>query len=131
MNYFSAKLALAFAVVAGISGCATPLPEMNADFLCQHFGNNNQSKTDRVSSIRAEIQRRKLLTTDELAAADQGTLQIGMSRCGMFAVQGGQLSENTTTTAAGSFVQHIFFNSVRGKREYVYTQNGRVTSWQK
>lgn len=131
MNRSTAKLALALAVVAGISGCATPLPEMNADFLCQHFGNNNQSKTDRVPSIRSEIQRRKLLSVDEQAAAGQGTLQIGMSRCGMFAVQGSQLAENSTTTAAGNFIQHVFVNSSTLKREYVYTQNGRVTSWQK
>lgn len=104
---------------------------MDQDFLCQHYGNNRQSKTDKVPSIRAEVQRRGLLSAEDQGAVDQGALRIGMSRCGMFSVQGSQLGENSTTTAAGAFVQHIFFNSERGKKEYVYTQNGRVTSWQK
>lgn len=127
----SAKLMAMVAVVSVVTGCATPLPDMDQDFLCQHYGNNRQSKTDKVPSIRAEVQRRGLMAAEDQAAVEQGALRIGMSRCGMFAVQGSQLGENSTTSAAGTFVQHIFFNSERGKKEYVYTQNGRVTSWQK
>lgn len=126
------KCVLVLTFIAGLAGCATPLPQMNTDFLCQHFGENSQGKTDRVPAIRAELQSRKLLSEQEVVAVDNGVLLIGMSRCGMFAVQGIPTAENTTTTASGTFIQHVFVNSrTTFKREYVYTQNGRVTSWQK
>jgi hypothetical protein len=132
MKARSLKLISIALFMIGLSGCATPLPDMSADFLCQHFGENNQDKTDRMPAIRAEIQRRNLLSAEEQAAVDQGILMIGMSRCGMFAVQGIPSAENSTTTASGTFIQHVFFNSrTTMKREYVYTQNSRVTSWQK
>lgn len=132
MTKITRKFVLVLLLIVGLAGCATPLPEMNADFLCQHFGENNQGKTDRVPAIRAELQSRKLLSAEESVAADKGVLQIGMSRCAMFAVQGIPTAENSTTTASGTFIQHVFFNSrTTFKREYVYTQNGRVTSWQK
>lgn len=126
------KRALVLVLLATLAGCATPLPEMSEDFLCQHYGENKQGNSDRVPAIRAEIQRRKLLSLEEQAAADRGQLLIGMSRCAMFAVQGAPIAQNSTTSASGTFIQHVFFNSrVTFKREYVYTQNGRVTSWQK
>jgi len=131
MRQLIGPLALLSFILAGLAGCATPLPEMSEDQLCAHFGANNQNRTDRVSAIRSEIQRRKLVSPEEQALADQGILQIGMSRCGMFAVQGIPLAENSTTNASGTFIQHVFVSSTTAKRVYVYTKDGRVTSWQK
>ena len=130
MIQYSVRLALTLAVVVGIAGCATPLPEMSADFLCVHYAYNNQSKSDKLPAIRDEIQRRKLLAENEQSAVEQGVLRIGMSRCAMLAVQGLPLAENRSTSAAGSYVQHVFNSPRGGKRVYVYTTNGRVTSWQ-
>ncbi|MBX9870801.1 MAG: hypothetical protein K2X75_02290 [Burkholderiaceae bacterium] len=124
-------LALASAIMMLLAGCATPLPEMGDDGLCQHMGENMQSKTDRVPGIRAELQRRNLLTQSELQAVDRSDLLIGMSRCGMFAVKGIPIGRNETTTAAGTSTQWIFQNTrTTGRREYVYTRNERVTAWQ-
>jgi hypothetical protein len=114
-----------------VSGCAVSLPEMSSDFLCQHFGNNYASETHRVPSIKAEIQARKLIPESEWPAVNRRELTIGMSRCGMYAVQGSEMGANSTTTASGTSVQHIFLNSNSLKREYVYTTNGVVTAWQK
>lgn len=130
MIQYSVKLALTMAVIAGISGCATPPAEMSADFLCINYAYTNQSKSDRFPAIRDEIQRRKLLADSERAAVEQGVMQIGMSRCAMLAVQGYPLAENNTTSAAGSYVQHVFNSPGGRKKVYVYTTNGRVTSWQ-
>lgn len=120
-----------------LAACATPLPEMSNDFLCQHYGNNlnggvmRRDPTSRVPSIRAEVGSRKLLTEAESRAVEQGDLVIGMSRCGMYSVMGSPIAENSTTSAAGQFIQHVFFVPWRSaKRIYVYTKNGKVTSWQ-
>jgi hypothetical protein len=119
------------------SACATPLLEMSNDFLCQHYGNNlnggvlKRETTDRTSSIKAEIESRKLLTEEERRAVAQGELLIGMTRCGMYSAMGTPIAENSTTNASGQFTQHVFSIPWRSaKRIYVYTQNGRVTSWQ-
>lgn len=125
-------LAVASAATMLLTGCATPLPEMSDDMLCQHMGENMQSKTDRVPGIGAELVRRNLLTKGDLEAVGRGELVVGMSRCGMFAVQGIPIGRNTTTTAAGTSIQWVFRNTrTTGKREYVYTRDDRVTAWQK
>lgn len=125
------RVLLSLVVIAGLVGCATPLPEMNTDFLCQHFGNNYAGKTDRVPSIRAEIESRKLLSQKEWEYVNRRELYVGMTTCAMYAVQGGPYAQNSTTTASGTVVQHVFTNYHSLKREYVYTTNGLVTAWQK
>lgn len=125
------RFVAAIAVAAALAGCATPLPQMNADFLCQHFGSNYAGMTDRVPSIRAELEARKLLTAKDWEYVNRRELYVGMSTCGMFAVQGGPVAQNSTTTAAGTTVQHVFTNYHSLKREYVYTTSGLVTAWQK
>lgn len=115
-----------------LAACATPLPQMPEARLCQHYGNNRQSNTAMVSSIRAEVISRQLLTTAEIAAVERGQLQIGMSTCAMYSVLGSPHVENRTTTAGGTSIQHGFVDSYVniGKRRFVYTQDGRVTAWQ-
>lgn len=132
--HFAKQHTLALVAVSALllAGCATPLPEMSDDMLCQHMGENMQSKTDRVPGIAMELQRRQLLTSSELQAIGRGDLEIGMSRCGMFAVQGIPIGRNITTTASGTSVQWVFRNTrTTGKLEYVYTRDDRVTAWQK
>lgn len=114
-----------------LAGCATPLPEMDSDRLCQHFGNNFAGQTDRVPSIRAELQSRKLINERDWAFVERRELYVGMTICPMFAIQGSPVTQNSTTTSAGTSIQHVFVNYNTLKREYVYTSNGRVTAWQK
>jgi len=124
------KLLLAIAVTGSLAGCAIPLKQMDADFLCQHYGANAANKTDRVSSIRAELNARKLISEKDWGFVDRQQLYVGMPTCAMFAIQGGPYSQNRTTTAAGTSIQHAFTNHRTLKREYLYTTNGLVTAWQ-
>lgn len=125
------KVAFVIAVASAAAGCATPLAQMDANFLCQHFGTHYAAKTDKVSSIRAEIEARKLINAKDWEYVNRRELHVGMATCAMFAVQGAPYTQNSTTTAAGTMTQHAFTNYHTLKREYVYTTNGLVTAWQK
>lgn len=125
------------APAALLVGCATPLPQMSDDFLCRHYGSNQnggifkREPTEKAPSILEEIRARRLLSPEEAVAVQEGRFAVGMSKCAMYSALGHAHTENTTTNAAGIFVQHIFSVPWRGsKRIYVYTQNGRISSWQ-
>lgn len=117
-------------LVLALTGCATPLSHMDTDFLCQHYGSNAASTTARVPAIRAELNAQKLISEKDWEFIDRGQLYVGMPRCAMFAIKGGVVSVNNSTTATGTLIQHVFLNHSSLKREYVYTRDGLVTAWQ-
>lgn len=122
-------MATASVAVATLVGCAIPLTEMEPDFLCMHYGFNSMSKSDKVPAIRNELERRQILTKDEWYHVDSGRLDFGLSRCGMLAVKGGPYAVNNIHTKEGVRTQYVFINQY-GKRNYVYTNNGQISSWQ-
>lgn len=102
---------------------------MDPDFLCQHYGNNALTRSDKVPLIRKELEQRQLLTAREWQLADTGRFDFNLSRCAMFAIKGAPYAVNNTHTNDGVRTQYAFKNNY-GKRSYVYTMNGEITSWQ-
>lgn len=102
---------------------------MDSDFLCMHYGNNAQSNTDRVPSIREELERRKLLTSAEWVQVDKRRLNFGIGRCAMFAIKGSPFVVNNTHTKDVIRTQYGFADPY-GRKTYVYTENQVIRSWQ-
>lgn len=75
-----------------------------------------------VKLVKAEALRRKLVFNDSLIRKEK--VRIGMSECELYAAWGLPGEQNRTVGSWGVHIQHIYGNS------YVYTENGRVTSWQ-
>lgn len=48
-----------------------------------------------------------------------------MSQCGMYAAWGDPVRENQSVGSWGRKIQHVYQS-----RNYVYTENGRITSYQ-
>ena len=71
---------------------------------------------------KAEALHRKLVFNDSLIRKEQ--VRIGMSECQLYAAWGLPSDQNRTVGSWGIHIQHIYGNA------YVYTENGRVTSWQ-
>lgn len=81
--------------------------------------------TDRdKSSFEAEFARRRLKL--DRSQVLQESLALGMTECSMAASLGSPEESNRSVGGWGVHVQHVYRSSGR----YVYTQNGRVTSWQ-
>lgn len=72
--------------------------------------------------VKAESLRRKLIFNDSLIRKAQ--VRIGMSECQLYAAWGLPSDQNRTVGSWGVHIQHIYGST------YVYTENGRVTSWQ-
>lgn len=78
-----------------------------------------------------EMTRRELLTGNDVSLVQNKQIQRGMSQCALYASWGKPDKENRTVFAGGIHIQHIYNTGYRNiKRSYVYTENGRVTSWQ-
>lgn len=125
---------LAALIAMLLTGCALT-PDDTARFsdatLCDLNG------TLRASPLSAsdaevtwnEIVRRKLVTPEEIDLIKTRIVQVGMSECAMLAAWGAPDRQNTTVSARGRMIQHVYR---RGglSAQYVYTMNGVVTSIQ-
>lgn len=79
-------------------------------------------------NLRAELKRREAFTEQEWAWIDAKQLGMGMSVEAMYASWGTPSHQNSTVTRAGRHVQHVYGGGAHAT--YVYTENGRITSWQ-
>lgn len=77
---------------------------------------------DIMNLVKPEVRRRKLVFNDSQIIKKQ--VQIGMSECQLYAAWGLPSEQNRSVGSWGVHIQHIFGSN------YVYTENGRVTSWQ-
>lgn len=75
-----------------------------------------------IKLVKAEARRRKLVFND--TQIKKGLVRIGMSECQLYAAMGLPNEQNRTVGKWGVHIQHIYGGT------YVYTENGRVTSWQ-
>lgn len=78
-----------------------------------------------VAWLESELRDRGL-TEEELEAARNGDLFIGMSRDAMYAVMGKPRRANRTVFEGSDRVQYVYGQY----GPYVYTENGFVTAWQ-
>jgi uncharacterized protein YceK len=120
-----------------LSGCALGpkrIATIDDRALCNWYGDWREEWTRKheMPAIRAEIERRNLVSPDEWDLIDRKKVRIGMSICALRA-SWGTATENRTSTRYGSSIQHVYRcnwcrHYTRG--QYVYTENGVVTAIQ-
>ena len=93
--------------------------------ICMEFGRESRpgGSPGRAKALGVEISKRKL-TVSRSKVIDR-KISIGDSICTLYGAFGLPEASNRTVTAAGAHIQHVY-----GRGNYVYTVNGRVTSWQ-
>jgi hypothetical protein len=72
--------------------------------------------------VKKEAARRKLQFNEKLVLDEK--IKIGMSQCQMYASWGEPNDENRSVGPWGVHIQHVYGNS------YVYTENGKIKSYQ-
>lgn len=116
--------------------------EMDSFSFCIEYGNalrkkdihgivNNNSDVTEHEAILADVikngkkeaARRGLRFNDSIIL--KGQIAIGISDCQLYATFGIPEDENHTIGRWGTHTQHVYSSGY-----YVYTENGRVTSWQ-
>lgn len=75
-----------------------------------------------IEKILREARRRKI-TLDKKSTIGR-IIKIGMTTCQLYASYGGPKKVNRTVGAWGEHVQYVYTS------QYIYTKNGRITSWQ-
>lgn len=109
------------------------LRDMDKDRFCVAYGEAMRGDTIHgvgklspdivIKHVKTEARRRKLQLDDSLAR--KGHIKIGISKCQLYASWGMPNDDNESVGRWGVHVQHVY-----GSGTYVYTENGRVTSWQ-
>ena len=106
------------------------LKAMSKDEVCLAYGNalrkgeiDGVALPDIAKLVKKELARRKLKLDDSLAR--KGQIKIGISECQLYASWGMSKDQNRTVGDWGVHIQNVY-----GSGTYVYTENGRVTSWQ-
>ena len=115
------------AVTVLTAGCATPIFMSSASdesirgstafVLCSSYGLNGHDR------LRAEIDRRGLIDPEDWSMVAREKVHVGMSECAMLASWGPPDDMHRSVGGWGVHVQWVY------GRQYVYTENGTVTSW--
>jgi hypothetical protein len=111
----------------------TAIPKLSNNEICVRYGYYLRDKTETdpkqkevfVNIIKKELQKRKLFVSN-LSNIKQKQIQIKMNECELYASWGLAENKNESVGSWGVDTQHVYGNNV-----YVYTRNGRITSWQK
>lgn len=106
------------------------LKAMSKDKICVAYGSAlREGKVDGIGSLpempklmKKELARRKLKLDDSLVR--KSALRIGISECQLYASWGLPEDQNRTVGGWGVHIQRVYGSG------YVYTENGKVTSWQ-
>jgi len=128
------NLLMAVSISALIVGCAATPEQLSArsdDQLCKTYSDARKVGGligDLGASHLQEMQRRNLLSENELDLVKNRQVQRGMSLCALYASWGVPNKENRSVGRWGTRIQHVY--GARYTRAYVYTENGIVTSWQ-
>ena len=99
-----------------------------------HLDVNTLSNENKEAAIHnrnlyiKEIERRKLITKKEWQRIKEKKITIGMSQCALYASWGAPAKENRSVGRWGVHIQHMYGDSPDWR--YVYTENGKITSWQ-
>jgi hypothetical protein len=137
MKIHTFLLSLFVIILAGCAGSPARLAMMSPEQLqtqsdgqlCAAYGFAHSKK------VRAEIERRGILTAEEWLLVERREVAIGMSELAMVASIGGPNglygSVNETVTAGGVRRQYVYRDTEYGRAGYVYTEGGRVTAYQR
>jgi hypothetical protein len=129
------KLSILF-IMGVLSGCQHGSPgaiamdnpqqlqqEKTAD-LCSAYG------VTRGQAVFDELQRRKAIATELIPVVRAKRVAVGMSSCEVLASWGPPDAINRTITARGTFVQWVYEDLDGMPQQYVYLDNGIVSSLQ-
>ena len=124
-------LPIILSFVSLVSGCAispermSELPDLNVCRSLAVFGFAGGAP------YKQEIIRRNLLTQEEWALVAEGKISRGMSQCAMYVSWGTPHRENRSVGDWGVHIQHVYGEGGKYRSvSYVYTENGKVSSWQ-
>lgn len=133
------QLSVVASIIVVIGGCAITrdnVTQLSTPALCVAYGDALRKRDANAVPIYAEEATRRSvkLNPAEITAVLSESLRIGMSECAMHASWGLPSITNTTTTAYGQRVQHVW-RGFRGRyistrSNYAYTENGRVVAVQ-
>lgn len=127
---------LAAAAVTSMTGCAMSPDIMTRQDdmdVCRSYGIYANSPMWRATAdgYEQEINRRGLLSTEEWQLARSKKIRQGMSQCALYASWGKPDRENRSVGSWGVHIQHVYNAGYRYiQPSYVYTENGKVRSWQ-
>lgn len=96
--------------------------------LCIEYGDVLRGTTLRGEGRQKVIDAvwsRRLADVDSDELIRQRKIRLGISECTLHASWGRATRENRSVGSWGVRIQHVY-----GSRNYVYTRNGRVESWQ-
>jgi hypothetical protein len=83
----------------------------------------------RTPNVKAELKNRNLVPDHEWESIDRRAIKIGMSEMGLYISWGFPTKTNKTVSSSGTRKQCIYDNREHA-RDYVYIENGKITSWQ-
>ncbi len=101
------------------------LQALSGDKFCAAFGNALRGDSKAVAAVAHTEAKRRNLSFNSAAAIAQ-EFKMGESECQLYAAWGFPDSQNRSVGSWGVHTQHVY----RDFGTYVYTENGRVTSWQ-
>lgn len=114
-----------------ISELPTHLKEMHEFEFCIVYGDHLRQENEKydheakvVSAYNKELKRRKLTLNNTLI--NKQSIKLGVSECQLYASWGFPNDQNKSVGSWGVHIQHVYKRS----ETYVYTENGKVTSWQ-
>lgn len=82
----------------------------------------------RAEAVRGELERREALSALDWQHVPAGRVAIGMTEPGVMCALGTPTAINRTATRGGTWKQWVYPRG--GRTIYVYTEDGKVTSWQ-
>lgn len=103
------------------------LPSEDSRNLCRAYHHHGSEKA------KAELIRRNEIPADEWSDIEEKKIRIGMSELGLvcsWGKPGIYGSINRTVNKYGERTQWVYRSCSRCKAKYVYTENGKITSWQ-
>lgn len=110
------------------------IKEIGDDFICAAYGNVIRGESqgylevliadEDAEKVKEEFARRKLSIKNKNLVREK-EIRIAMSVCEMYASWGYPKKNNRSVGRWGEHIQHIYGNGT-----YVYSENGRITSWQ-
>ncbi len=113
------------AAIATLS--AERLRSQDSPSLCNAYHINGQAR------VRQELERRGEINAAEWADIDQHTISIGMSEIAVLCSWGWPGVDGAVNESVNSYgvSKQLVYRACRTcKARYIYTRNGKVTSWQ-
>lgn len=119
-------------VLIGCAGSPVRVASMSPDELADVPPYNLCAAYDynRDANVRAELESRDLISEREWELIDQDHIAQGMSEVALICSWGRPRDINASVGSWGRHVQWVFRGCGQCDSQYVYTEEGRVTSWQ-